>query len=105
MTSTAPATEYLDYNHRLERSGLASAHERSVADPASELFIPSSGDVAEPLVTILVPAMNESKTIQDFLAWCREGGAKVAAQVEILIADSSSDETPELCLENGARVA
>src|SRR6476646_841628 len=67
------------------------------------LFIPE-GDVANPELTILIPTLNERLSIAPFLEWCRIGIAKAAVSAEILIVDSSTDETPEIALSLGARV-
>lgn len=68
-----------------------------------QLLVPAS-DVADPEVTILVPALNEELTIGRFLAWCREGIARGGYRAEILIVDSSTDRTSEIALAGGARV-
>jgi len=72
-------------------------------DPDVSLLIPAD-DVADPELSIVIPAMNERITIIEFLSWCKEGLAKAGVAGEILIVDSSTDETPELALANGARV-
>lgn len=61
-------------------------------------------DVADPEVTILVPALNEEITIGRFVDWCRQGIAASGARVEILIVDSSTDRTAEIAQAVGARV-
>jgi glycosyltransferase involved in cell wall biosynthesis len=61
-------------------------------------------DVADPEVTILVPALNEEITIGRFVDWCRQGIAASGARVEILIVDSSTDRTAEIAQAGGARV-
>jgi glycosyltransferase involved in cell wall biosynthesis len=71
--------------------------------PEPRLFVPAN-DVADPEVTILVPALNEELTIGRFLAWCHEGIARGGYRAEILIVDSSTDRTPEIALAGGARV-
>ncbi|HTV76506.1 MAG TPA: glycosyltransferase family 2 protein [Candidatus Baltobacteraceae bacterium] len=72
-------------------------------DPEVELRIPAN-DVAEPELSIVIPAMNEEITIGEFVDWCREGIAKANVRGEILIVDSSTDSTPEIALARGARV-
>ena len=52
----------------------------------------------------MIPALNERITIVEFLSWCKQGLAKAGVVGEILIVDSSTDETPQLALANGARV-
>lgn len=73
------------------------------SSPDIHLLIPPE-DVADPEVTILVPALNEEITIGRFVAWCRQGIAASGARVEILIVDSSTDRTPEIAQAGGARV-
>jgi glycosyltransferase involved in cell wall biosynthesis len=68
-----------------------------------ELLIPAN-DVANPEVTILIPAVNEALTVGDFVAWCQEGLAAAGAVGEILIVDGSTDATAEIALAGGARV-
>jgi glycosyltransferase involved in cell wall biosynthesis len=74
-----------------------------VADSELELLIPDD-DVEEPEVSIVIPALNEALTIEDFVRWCREGLEAAGVSGEVLIVDSSTDATPELAREGGARV-
>jgi len=76
---------------------------RGVEDQEIWLLIPEN-DVEDPEISIVIPAMNETITISDFVAWCHEGLAKAGVVGEILIVDSSVDETPQLALAGGARV-
>jgi glycosyltransferase involved in cell wall biosynthesis len=86
-------------------SGIVSAYHVTAApiDPEVRLSIPAD-DVENPEVSIVIPAMNERITIIEFLSWCKEGLAKAGVNGEILIVDSSTDETPDLALAHGARV-
>ena len=61
-------------------------------------------DVAEPELSIVIPALNEELTIADFVAWCHDGMKAAGVVGEILIVDSGSDRTTELALAGGARV-
>jgi glycosyltransferase involved in cell wall biosynthesis len=61
-------------------------------------------DVAEPELTILIPSLNERLSIAEFIEWCRIGLRKANIAGEILIVDSSTDETPDIALSMGARV-
>jgi glycosyltransferase involved in cell wall biosynthesis len=72
-------------------------------DPLAKLLLPAD-DVADPEVSIVIPAMNEELTIEDFVGWCHEGLRDAGVQGEILIIDSSTDRTAELALQHGARV-
>ena len=57
-----------------------------------------------PKVTILIPTLNEQITIKKFLDWCHIGISKTKCDVEILIVDSSDDNTAKIALENNASV-
>ncbi len=73
------------------------------SDPALELLLPDD-DVADPEVSIVIPALNEELTIGEFLDWAKEGLRKAGVVGEILIVDSSTDKTTEIALSKGARV-
>ena len=79
------------------------AAEQHRHDPQLSLRIPEN-DVADPELSIVIPALNERVTIGMFLDWCMEGLRRVNVRGEVLIIDSSSDETPEIALSRGARV-
>ncbi|MCB1027842.1 MAG: glycosyltransferase family 2 protein [Microthrixaceae bacterium] len=72
-------------------------------DPALELWIPST-DEPDPEVSIVIPALNEAITMETFVAWCHQGLSDAGVRGEILIVDSSDDETPRLAVASGARV-
>ena len=55
-------------------------------------------------VSIVVPCLNEELTIGEFVDWCHEGLAAAGVSGEVLIVDSSSDRSPEIAAEHGARV-
>ena len=67
------------------------------------LFIPKD-DEAEPLLSIVIPALNEEITIRNFIEWCRHGIKEAGVKAEIIIIDSSTDKTAQIALQNGARV-
>jgi glycosyltransferase involved in cell wall biosynthesis len=71
-----------------------------------KLLVPESennSDV-EIEISIVVPALNEELTIGEFVDWCWEGLKKANKVGEVLIIDSSSDNTPLIALSKGARV-
>jgi glycosyltransferase involved in cell wall biosynthesis len=68
-----------------------------------ELLTPLD-DIADPEVSVVVPAVNEELTITEFVEWCKEGLRSAGLRGEILIVDSSTDRTAELALAGGARV-
>jgi glycosyltransferase involved in cell wall biosynthesis len=73
------------------------------ADGTVDLLLPES-DVADPEVSIVIPALNEESVIAEFVDWCKEGLAKAGITGEVLIVDSSNDATAEIALARGARV-
>lgn len=75
----------------------------SETDPAIELLIPE-GDVDDPELSIVVPALNEALTIADFVDWCHQGLAKTGMKGEIVIVNSSTDKTGDIAISKGARV-
>jgi len=68
-----------------------------------ELLLPDH-DIDSPEVSIVIPAVNEHLTIEEFVVWCHEGLLAAGVRGEIIIVDSSDDATPELAREAGARV-
>jgi glycosyltransferase involved in cell wall biosynthesis len=80
---------------------LATEEVRSSAD--ARLLVPAE-DVANPEVSIVVPALNEQLTVGTFVEWCRQGLDDAGVVGEILIVDSSTDQTAEIALSRGARV-
>lgn len=72
-------------------------------DSEVRLLIPDA-DVADPELSIVIPALNEALTIALFVDWCQEGLRKANVQGEIVIIDSSTDATPDIALSKGARV-
>jgi hypothetical protein len=56
------------------------------------------------MVSIVVPCLNEELTIGEFVDWCFEGLRRSGVQGEVVIVDSSSDRSPEIAADHGARV-
>lgn len=64
-----------------------------------------AGLVPEPVeLTIVVPALNEALTVGEFVDWCHEGIRRAGVSAQILIVDSSTDETPDIVLARGGEV-
>jgi glycosyltransferase involved in cell wall biosynthesis len=61
-------------------------------------------DTEAPEVSIVVPCLNEEVTVGEFVDWCMEGLARADVTGEVLIVDSSTDRSPEIAAEHGARV-
>jgi glycosyltransferase involved in cell wall biosynthesis len=64
----------------------------------------ASTDAARPLVSIVVPCLNEQLVIGEFVDWCKDGLAKVGRDGQIMIVDSSTDRSPEIAEAHGAQV-
>jgi hypothetical protein len=73
------------------------------SDPDVHLLVPDD-DELDPELSIVIPALNESLTITDFVEWCHQGLDAAGIRGEILIVDSSDDDTADLALAGGARV-
>jgi glycosyltransferase involved in cell wall biosynthesis len=76
---------------------------RHTNDREERLMLPAF-DVANPELSIVIPALNEVLTIGLFVDWCHEGLRRANVRGEILIIDSSTDGTTEIALSKGARV-
>jgi glycosyltransferase involved in cell wall biosynthesis len=76
---------------------------RQAAAAAVTLLVPQH-DVADPEVSIVIPALDEELTVRTFVGWCREGLARARIAGEVLIVDSSTDSTAEIAVSEGARV-
>src|SRR5262245_53578722 len=59
---------------------------------------------SSPLVSIVIPALNEELTIGEFVDWCWEGLSVARVPGEILIVDSSTDRTGVIAEAAGATV-
>jgi glycosyltransferase involved in cell wall biosynthesis len=68
----------------------------------NHLYIPENEHTNPIEVSVVIPALNEELSIAEFIEWCNIGLKNVHA--EIIIIDSSTDQTPFLALKNGARV-
>lgn len=55
-------------------------------------------------VSVVIPTKNEEISIAQFISWVFEGFEKASISGEIILLDSSSDNTPSIARELGARV-
>jgi glycosyltransferase involved in cell wall biosynthesis len=55
-------------------------------------------------LSIVVPALNEEITVGEFVDWCKEGLKRAGVVGQILIIDSSTDDTAKIVLEHGGEV-
>jgi glycosyltransferase involved in cell wall biosynthesis len=72
-------------------------------DPDVVLHLPEN-DVADPELSIVIPAADEEVTVGDFVEWCKQGLEDAGIVGEVVIVSSSRDRTDEIALEHGARV-
>jgi glycosyltransferase involved in cell wall biosynthesis len=63
-----------------------------------------NGDTPPGFVSIVVPCLNEELVVGEFVDWCWQGLREARAQGEVIIVDSSTDRSPEIAEEHGARV-
>jgi hypothetical protein len=54
---------------------MPNVHQAVTVDPEIEMLIPDD-DVNDPELSIVVPAMNERITIEEFVEWCKMGLSK-----------------------------
>lgn len=81
----------------------STSSEYTAANNEVQLLVPAN-DVAEPELSIVIPALNEELTIGQFVDWCVQGLARAGVKGEVLIIDSSTDATTEIAVAKGARV-
>lgn len=55
-------------------------------------------------LSLVVPSLNEAITVGEFVDWCHEGLTRAEVSGQILIVDSSTDETPDIVLAHGGEV-
>lgn len=69
-----------------------------------EHLLPPGASPGPVELSIVVPALNESITVGEFVDWCHEGLKRAGVSGQILIVDSSTDNTPEIVLARGGEV-
>ena len=69
-----------------------------------EHLLPANPDRGPVELSIVVPALNEEITAGEFVDWCKEGLQKAGVTGQILIVDSSTDNTPNIVLAHGGEV-
>jgi glycosyltransferase involved in cell wall biosynthesis len=90
---------------RIQNSDQAFADQGRLLHKDSDcVLLTPTADVVNPEMVVVIPAMNERITIGDTVDWCKEGFAKAGIVGEVLIVDSSTDDTAKIALAHGARV-
>ncbi|HEV2841901.1 MAG TPA: glycosyltransferase family 2 protein [Chthoniobacterales bacterium] len=75
-----------------------------LAGPSEVRHITPEDALPEVELSIVVPALNEEITVGEFVDWCKEGLRRVGLKGQILIVDSSTDNTAKIVLEHGGEV-
>src|SRR4029077_2264278 len=69
-----------------------------------EHLVPRNASLGDVELSIVVPALNEEITVGEFIEWCKEGLKRSGVRGQILIVDSSTDDTARIVLEHGGEV-
>jgi glycosyltransferase involved in cell wall biosynthesis len=69
-----------------------------------EHLVPKGAAADKVELSIVIPAMNEEVTVGEFIEWCKEGLERTGVVGQILIIDSSTDNTARIVLEHGGEV-
>src|SRR5688572_6818805 len=72
--------------------------------PSIRHLFPENAILGEVELSIVVPALNERITVGEFVDWCKEGIQRAAVTAQILIVDSSTDDTSSIAVAHGAEV-
>ncbi|MDX1748146.1 MAG: glycosyltransferase family 2 protein, partial [Halobacteriales archaeon] len=67
-------------------------------------FLVTDDDDTTPVVSVVMPTMNEEEGIGECIDRIVEGATALGLPTEIVVSDSSSDRTPEIARDRGARV-
>jgi len=70
----------------------------------TEHLMPKNAALGNVELSIVVPALNEEITVGEFVDWCKEGLERAGVNGQILIIDSSTDDTARIVLEHGGEV-
>src|SRR6266496_3871022 len=74
--------------------------QRSAQNDVIEHILPHDTTPDDVELSIVIPAMNEEITVGEFMEWCKEGLQRAGVSGQILIVDSSTDNTPAIVLEH-----
>ncbi len=71
---------------------------------ASEELLCSLADEGDPVLSVVLPTLNEEAGIRECIANVKQAIADLGVETEIIVSDSSTDRTPEIARELGAIV-
>lgn len=66
--------------------------------------VPPGAELKPVELSLVVPALNERITVGEFVDWCKAGVKQAGVTAQVLIVDSSSDNTPDIVLAHGGEV-
>jgi glycosyltransferase involved in cell wall biosynthesis len=69
-----------------------------------EHLVPGNASLGNVELSIVIPALNEEITVGEFIEWCKEGLKRAGVNGQVLIVDSSADDTARIVLEHGGEV-
>ena len=87
----------------LEDKGGSSDVARQDAEPNNGVLVSPESDLS-PTVTVVMPTLNEEQGIAECIERIKTGLREAGMVGEIVVSDSSTDRTPEIAREMGARV-
>ncbi|WP_158855678.1 glycosyltransferase family 2 protein [Halorhabdus sp. CUG00001] len=70
----------------------------------AESYFVTADDDREPVISVVMPTLNEEGGIEECIEWTKSAFESVELPGEIVLSDSSTDRTPEIGREMGARV-
>jgi glycosyltransferase involved in cell wall biosynthesis len=81
---------------------ISNGHESDAAEPPS--WIVGKDSSVRPVLSVVMPTMNEEEGVEECIERVKTAVEELEIPTEILISDSSSDQTPEIARELGAIV-
>lgn len=85
-----------------QSDGALSSGERDAPEQTAMLVDDDSD--TEPVLTVVMPTLNEEAGIEECILRVRNAVVELGVPTEIVVSDSSTDRTPEIAREMGARV-
>ncbi|MFD1647719.1 glycosyltransferase family 2 protein [Haloarchaeobius litoreus] len=76
---------------------------RQAPRDADSLLVPQESE-ATPTISFVMPTMNEEGAIAECIEWAKSALLELGVTGEIVVSDSSTDRTPKIAREHGARV-
>jgi len=84
-------------------NGVAPTEERTSSTAGTSMLV-RADDETTPVVSVVMPTMDEEEGVGECIDAIIEGATALGLPTEIVVSDSSSDRTPDIARERGARV-